>query len=303
MACRKHKMWNSVMLSRTTPCPEASAPARCMCNVCAVARRGMRGCSTMTGATQAPAQALPRYGHHIGGREVPPLRGRYLPTDDPYTGQWWAEIAQGCEDDVHAAVSAAQHAFAGGPWPALTASERGPPAVAPGDLVTAHAGRLAEIEQRDNGKLAAEVVAAGALHGRLLPLLRGPGRQGAKRVIPTDKPGRVRLHALRAQGRGGIITPWNSPLTLTSWKLAPALAAGCTAVVKPSEYTSASMVEFARLFGEAGFPQGRGQRRHRPGPGGRRRWSSTRTWPHRLHRRLRGRAAASTNWPRAASRR
>ena len=58
------------------------------------------------------------------------------------------------------------------------------------------------------------------------------------------------------KGVVAIITPWNSPLTLTSWKLAPALAAGCTAVIKPSEFTSASMVEFAALFTEAGFPKG-----------------------------------------------
>jgi len=78
--------------------------------------------------------------------------------------------------------------------------------------------------------------------------------QGA--VIPTDKRGVFTYTKYEAKGVVGIITPWNSPLTLTSWKLAPALAAGCTAVIKPSEFTSASMLEFAPLFAEAGFPKG-----------------------------------------------
>jgi len=78
--------------------------------------------------------------------------------------------------------------------------------------------------------------------------------QGA--VIPTDKRGVFTYTKYEPKGVIGIITPWNSPLTLTSWKLAPALAAGCTAVIKPSEFTSASMLEFAPLFAEAGFPKG-----------------------------------------------
>src|SRR5436190_3007082 len=75
-------------------------------------------------------------------------------------------------------------------------------------------------------------------------------------VIPTDKKGVFAYTKFEPKGVIAIITPWNSPLTLTSWKLAPALAAGCTVVVKPSEFTSASMIEFAKLFAEAGFPKG-----------------------------------------------
>ena len=75
-------------------------------------------------------------------------------------------------------------------------------------------------------------------------------------VIPSDKQGVFAYTKHEAKGVVAIITPWNSPLALTTWKLAPALAAGCTVVVKPSEYTSASMVEFAKLFAEAGFPSG-----------------------------------------------
>src|SRR5206468_4518307 len=75
-------------------------------------------------------------------------------------------------------------------------------------------------------------------------------------VIPTDKKGVFAYTKYEPKGVIAIITPWNSPLTLTSWKLAPALAAGCTAVVKPSEFTSASMLEFARIATAAGLPDG-----------------------------------------------
>ena len=105
-------------------------------------------------------------------------------------------------------------------------------------------------------------------------------------VLPTDKKGVFAFTRYEPKGVVAIITPWNSPLTLTSWKLAPALAAGCTAVIKPSEFTSASMLELAKLFTEAGFPPGvvnvvtgtrpRGRRAAGDASGRR---------PHRLHRR------------------
>ena len=92
------------------------------------------------------------------------------------------------------------------------------------------------------------------------------------------------------KGVVAIITPWNSPLTLTSWKLAPALAAGCTAVIKPSEFTSASILEFAALFAQAGLSQGRGQRGHRPRARGRRgAGHPSQGRARRLHRRRGGR--------------
>ena len=214
-----------------------------------------------------------RYDHYIGGASVPPASGEYLPTENPFSGKVWAEIARGNAADARAAVDAAQRAFVSGAWPQLTPSERGRLLWKLGDLVVANAARLAEIEQRDNGKLAAEVVAPGPLHRRLLPLLRRAGRQGRKRRHPDRQEGRVRLHEYEPKGVVAIITPWNSPLTLTSWKLAPALAAGCTAVIKPSEFTSASMLEFAKLFARGGISDRRRQRRHRPRRRGRRgRW-------------------------------
>src|SRR5690242_1983157 len=101
---------------------------------------------------------LPRYDHYIDGASVPPASGQYLGTDNPWTGRTWAQVARGNEADVVRAVEAAQRAFESGAWPSLTPSERGRLLWKLGDLVIEHAPRLAEIEQRDNGKLITEVV-------------------------------------------------------------------------------------------------------------------------------------------------
>jgi (Z)-2-((N-methylformamido)methylene)-5-hydroxybutyrolactone dehydrogenase len=202
------------------------------------------------------AATLPRYEHFINGDAIPPSSGHYLPTDDPYSGETWAEIARGNAADADAAVLAAARAFKSGPWPAMTPSERSRLLWRLADLVTANADRLALIERRDNGKLAVEVVAQVRYMADYFRYYAGLADKVQSAVIPTDKKGVFAYTRYEAKGVVAIITPWNSPLTLTSWKLAPALAAGCTAVIKPSEYTSASMLEFARLFIEAGFPPG-----------------------------------------------
>jgi len=199
---------------------------------------------------------LPKYGHHIDGAVVPPALGDYFPTENPYSGEPWALIARGGKADVDAAVAAAARAFSG-EWSALTPSRRGKLLRTFADALIDHAQRIAEIERRDNGKLAAEVVEQVRYLGEYFHYFAGLADKIESRVIPTDKSG-VLFCYTRHEPKGvvAIITPWNSPLTLTSWKLAPALAAGCTAVIKPSEYTSASTLEMAGLFGEAGFPKG-----------------------------------------------
>ncbi|CDM22617.1 aldehyde dehydrogenase [Castellaniella defragrans] len=199
--------------------------------------------------------SLPRYDHFINGARVPPASGDYFDTENPYTGEVWAHIARGNAADVDAAVAAAKAAFEG-PWGGLTATRRGQLLRRLADLVIEHAPRLAEIEQRDNGKLSSEVVAQVRYMGEYFHYYAGLADKVESKVIPTDKPGVFTFTRYEAKGVVAIITPWNSPLTLTSWKLAPALAAGCVAVVKPSEFTSASMLEFAALFEQAGFPPG-----------------------------------------------
>jgi len=199
---------------------------------------------------------LPRYGHYIDGASVPPASGAYLPTDNPYTGQTWAHIARGNAADAAQAVEAAARAFDSGAWPTLNASERGKLLWKLADLVTANAERLAFIERQDNGKLATEVLAQVRYMADYFRYYAGLADKVQGSVIPTDKKGVFAYTRYEAKGVVAIITPWNSPLTLTSWKLAPALAAGCTVVIKPSEFTSASMLEFAALFEQAGFPRG-----------------------------------------------
>jgi aldehyde dehydrogenase (NAD+) len=210
----------------------------------------------MESIASSHAGGLPVYGHYIDGKTVAPASGEHMPTEDPFTGRTWAHIARGNRDDVAMAVDAARRAFREGPWPALTASERGRLLWRLADAITANADRLAEVERRDNGKLATEVTAQVRYMGDYFRYYAGLADKIQSAVIPTDKKGVFAYTKYEPKGVVAIITPWNSPLTLTSWKLAPALAAGCTAVVKPSEYTSASMLEFARIATDAGLPNG-----------------------------------------------
>ena len=202
------------------------------------------------------AEGFPKYGNYIDGAIVPPASSAYLPTENPYSGKVWALIGRGGEADVAAAAAAAERALTHGEWPRMSATQRGHLLWRLGDLVIANVDRLAVIEQRDNGKIASEAIAQVRYMGDYFKYYAGLADKVQGAVIPTDK--RVCSPTRKYEPKGviAIITPWNSPLTLTSWKLAPALAAGCTAVIKPSEFTSASMLEFAPLFAEAGFPKG-----------------------------------------------
>ncbi|MBB6093513.1 aldehyde dehydrogenase (NAD+) [Povalibacter uvarum] len=199
---------------------------------------------------------MKQYDHYIDGRTAQPSSGAYFPTDNPYTGEAWAEVARGNSEDVNEAVSAAKRAFSEGAWGRLTASQRGALMRRLADLIVEHAPRLAQIEQRDNGKLVAEVNAQVKYMAEYFHYYAGLADKVESHVIPTDKAGVFAYTRYEPKGVVAIITPWNSPLTLTSWKLAPALAAGCTVVIKPSEFTSCAILEFAELFKLAGFPDG-----------------------------------------------
>lgn len=199
---------------------------------------------------------MKRFTHYIDGRDAAPARGDYFASEDPFSGIAWAQVARGNDCDVDSAVRAARRAFEGPAWSGLTATQRGRLLRALAELLREHAPRLAEIEQRDNGKLIAEVRAQALYLSEYFHYYAGLADKIQSDVIPSDKPGVFAYTRFEPKGVVAIITPWNSPLTLTSWKLAPALAAGCTAVIKPSEYTSCAIVEFAHLFEAAGFPPG-----------------------------------------------
>jgi len=199
---------------------------------------------------------MQKYQMYIEGEYVDSASGKWFDSFNPYTGDPWAQIAQGNAEDVDRAVRAAHKAYTEGPWSEMTASQRGLLLHKLGDLVARDARKLAETEVRDNGKLIAEM--QGQLNyipqwyyyfGGLADKIQGS-------VPPIDKKGYFNFTRHEPLGVVAAITPWNSPLLLVAYKLAPALAAGNTVVIKPSEFTSASTLEFVKLFEEAGFPPG-----------------------------------------------
>src|SRR5512145_2809674 len=199
---------------------------------------------------------MKRYQLRIDGQSVDPLGGAWFESQNPYTGEAWAEIPKCDARDVDRAVEAAHRALTEGPWAEMTATQRGLLLHRLGELIARDARKLAETEVRDNGKLFAEMF--GQLnyipqwyyyYGGLADKVQGA-------VLPLDKKGYFAFTRNEPVGVVAAITPWNSPLMLASWKIAPALAAGCTVVIKPSEFTSASTLEFAELIEQAGFPPG-----------------------------------------------
>ena len=198
--------------------------------------------------------ALQDYAHWIDGAWTAPASGETFETVNPYTGEPWATLARGDAEDMDRAVAAAKGAFDG--WAATTPTARGRLLMRLADIVEREAGRLGEIEVRDNGKLIAEMGAQTAYMAQWYRYYGGLADKIEGAVLPSDKPGIFNFTRHEPVGVVGIVTPWNSPLLLLSWKLAPALAAGCTCVVKPSEFTSASTLEFMALVEEAGFPKG-----------------------------------------------
>ena len=196
------------------------------------------------------------YQHYIDGQYVDPLGQRWFDTVNPYTGEAWARIPQGCARDVDRAVQAASRAMREGPWSTMTATARGKLMLRLADLVTVNAERLAEIEVRDNGKLLAEMRGQMNYHPEWWRYFGGLADKIEGRVMPIDKPNVFAFSRQEPVGVVGALTAWNSPLLFIAWKCAAAIAAGCTVVVKPSEFTSASTLEYAALTREAGFPDG-----------------------------------------------
>ncbi|WP_047462535.1 aldehyde dehydrogenase [Rhizobium rhizogenes] len=194
--------------------------------------------------------------NYIDGFSVAPCTGEYLETTNPYTQQAWGRIARSQAADVDAAVAAAKRAFISGPWSKYTAPQRGAALRKIADVITAHADELAAIEVRDNGKTLKEMLHQVKRIAEWYQFYAGLADKINGAVLPTDRPGHMNYIRHEPLGVIGMVTPWNSPLMLLAWKLAPALAAGNTAVVKPSEFTSASALRFAELVGDAGLPSG-----------------------------------------------
>lgn len=196
------------------------------------------------------------YSHWIDGAYSAPDSGGWIETSDPYRNEVWAKIAAGNAADADRAVAAAKRAMTTGPWARMSATERGRILTRIADLLLERIEDLVEIEVRDNGKLMGDMrgqltYAAGCWRyfGGLADKIEGA-------VMPIEKPDTLAMTFKEPVGVVLAITAWNSPLTFFALKCAPALAAGCSVVVKPSEFSTVSSIEFARLTTEAGLPDG-----------------------------------------------
>lgn len=196
------------------------------------------------------------YNHFINNQYVEPAEGEWMDTINPYTGEAWARVPKGSAKDVDRAVEVAKRAMTEGPYAKMTPTERGKMMLRLADLVAANAERLAEIEVRDNGKLMSEMRGQLNYHPEWWRYFGGLADKLEGGVVPIDKPEHFAFTTHEPVGVVGALTAWNSPLMFIAWKCAPAIAAGCAVVVKPSEFTSASTLEFAALTKEAGFPDG-----------------------------------------------
>jgi aldehyde dehydrogenase (NAD+) len=185
-----------------------------------------------------------RFGHFIGGAWKAPADGKYFETTDPSTGEKIAEVAQGSATDVDAAVKAARAALKG--WQALTGHERAKLLYALARQVQKHARRLAVLETIDNGKPIRES------RDIDIPLVARHFyyHAGWAQLVEREFPG------YEACGVIGQIIPWNFPLLMLAWKIAPALATGNTVVLKPAEYTPLTALAFAEICNEVGLPKG-----------------------------------------------
>ncbi|QJX09609.1 MULTISPECIES: aldehyde dehydrogenase [Rhizobium] len=195
-----------------------------------------------------------RFQHYIDG-EFSDGEASY-PSIDPASGAVWAEMPEAREGDVDRAVKAADRALYEGPWPKMTATQRGKLLYKLADLVAANAQVLAELETRDTGKIIRETSAQIAYVAEYYRYYAGIADKIEGAYLPIDKPDMDVWLRREPIGVVAMVVPWNSQLFLSAVKIGPALAAGCTMVVKASEDGPAPLLEFARLVHEAGFPAG-----------------------------------------------
>ncbi len=200
-------------------------------------------------------ETLQQFRMHIGGKQVDALSGKTFESQNPFAGVSWASIPDGGPDDVDAAVAAARAAL-DGEWGAMSGFQRAGLMHRLGDIIAENADLLARLEVQDSGKLYREMLGQMTGLGSWYHYYAGIADKLEGRQIPSPNPNYLIYTRREPAGVVAAITPWNSPLLLMTWKLAPALAAGCTMVIKPSEHAPASTLGFADLIDQAGFPPG-----------------------------------------------
>ena len=199
---------------------------------------------------------MKNYSNYIAGADVPAADGRTFTAFNPTTGDVWGTFALAGAAEVDRAVQAASDAFRTGPWGKLSPTRRGRLLMQWGEAIAEHADMIATIETEQNGKLFAEMRAQARIAQDWLYYFGGLADKIEGAVIPLDRQSILNYTLREPLGVVGVITPWNSPTFIAIMSLAPALAAGNTIVLKPSEITSASAIELARLAERAGIPPG-----------------------------------------------
>src|ERR1700742_4752269 len=191
----------------------------------------------------------------IGGKSADAISGRTFESESPSPGPPCAGSPDGGPEDVDAAVAAARAAL-DGEWGSMTGFGRARLMRLLADLISLHPERLASLEVNDSGKLYREMIGQLNGLGGWYQYYAGLADKLEGRQIPSPNPNYLVYTRREPVGVVAAITPWNSPLLLMTWKVAPALAAGCTVVIKPSEHAPGSTLGFAELISQAGIPDG-----------------------------------------------
>ncbi|WP_424941300.1 aldehyde dehydrogenase [Aliiroseovarius sp. S253] len=198
----------------------------------------------------------PHYQLFIDGEWVDGADGQVMATQNPATGEDWATFACAAPSDVDRAIAAGRRVLNDPAWRDMTQTQRGKLLYRLAELIEENAQRIGQIETTDSGKLLAETSSQSAYVGDYYRYYAGLADKIEGAVLPIDKPD---MHVFTKREPIGVvvaIVPWNAQMFLTATKLGPALAAGCSVVLKASEIAPAPMLEFARLIEQAGFPPG-----------------------------------------------
>jgi acyl-CoA reductase-like NAD-dependent aldehyde dehydrogenase len=198
---------------------------------------------------------LKHYPLYIGGCFRENTDGGIFETLNPFTERPWATISEGTTQDVDDAVEAARAAL-NGEWGAMTGFQRADLLRSLAARINDNAEKLAQAEVADSGKLYREMIVQVRSLSKWFTYFAGAADKLEGKTIPAPNPDHLVYTLQEPVGVVAAITPWNAPLLLLTFKLAPALAAGCTVVVKPSEHASASTLAFAQVLHDAGFPAG-----------------------------------------------
>ncbi|MDQ1734278.1 MAG: (Z)-2-((N-methylformamido)methylene)-5-hydroxybutyrolactone dehydrogenase [Pseudonocardiales bacterium] len=201
------------------------------------------------------AETVRTYQMRIGDQWLDAADGRRFETLNPFTGRAWASVPEAGAADVDLAVKAATAAMEG-EWGRCTGFDRARYMRRLADILERDAEELSVLESTDNGKLIRETSGQAKALPEWLRYFAGIADKLQGEVIPAQNPDFLIYTRHEPIGVVGAIVPWNSPLSLLMWKFAPLLAAGCTLVVKPSEYTPVTALELAKRVAEAGLPAG-----------------------------------------------